>query len=297
MRREIPLVIALSTGLLMIFQFFTPVEEVQNLGETLPNWNAIIGGFAIFLALTSLIKVHGDRISRRDQGWGYSVVLLLTLGGTIGLGLAFRAEEYYQRPVFLDDPSVRAQVSEMARRIANARSRKEEVLLLDETASKLGGVLGSTRTETLRRNLKRLAQTGLVKREEGPYAGRYVCSFEYFNPFHWIYQYVYSPLQATMVSILAFFVASAAYRAFRARTVEGSLLLAAALFVMIGRVSFGYWTHSKIAWLPLPEIQQWILDVPNTAAQRAIMMGSALGIISSSLRILLGYEQTYLGND
>ncbi|MBM3500229.1 MAG: hypothetical protein FJX74_16350, partial [Armatimonadetes bacterium] len=57
--------------------------------------------------------------------------------------------------------------------------------------------------------------------------------------FNWIFTNAYIPLDATMFSILAFFVASAAFRTFRARSVEAALLLAAALIVMFGRVPWG----------------------------------------------------------
>src|SRR6266850_2820106 len=55
----------------------------------------------------------------------------------------------------------------------------------------------------------------------------------------WIYDWMYSPMQGTMFSLLAFFIASAAFRAFRIRTLEAGLLAAAALIVMIGRVPIG----------------------------------------------------------
>ena len=108
--------------------------------------------------------------------------------------------------------------------------------------------------------------------------------------FGWLYDYVLVALQGTMFSLLAFFVASAAYRAFRARTLEATILLSAAVLVMAGRVPLGE------ALLPrVGALADWIMTVPNTAAQRGILIGVSLGAIATSIKIIFGIERAYLG--
>jgi uncharacterized membrane protein YozB (DUF420 family) len=114
--------------------------------------------------------------------------------------------------------------------------------------------------------------------------------------FYYLYMNVYYPLSATMFALLAFFVASASYRAFRARNVEATMLLGAAFILMLGRVPIGYWVS---AWLghTLSNAADWIMDFPQTAGQRAIMIGIALGVVSSALRVILGLERAYSGGE
>lgn len=107
-----------------------------------------------------------------------------------------------------------------------------------------------------------------------------------------IYNEVYVPLQATMFALLAWFIASAAFRAFRVRTLDASLLAVTAMFVMIGRVPLG-----ELIWPGLPDISDWIMNVPNLAAKRAILIGAALGAISTGLKIIMGVERNFLGSD
>ncbi|MCJ7578547.1 MAG: hypothetical protein MUO91_08865 [candidate division Zixibacteria bacterium] len=110
--------------------------------------------------------------------------------------------------------------------------------------------------------------------------------------FDWIYYYAQYPLQATMFSLLAFFIASAAFRAFRIRTFQASLLAITAVLVMIGRVPVG-----EKLWPGFPDFIEWIMNVPQLAGKRAIMIGAALGAISTALKVLTGLERTYLGGD
>ena len=110
--------------------------------------------------------------------------------------------------------------------------------------------------------------------------------------YKWVFDFVFIPLNATMFALLAFYIASAAFRAFRARNIEATVLLIAAIVVMIGRVPIGEALSEQ-----LPTLVNWLMEVPNTAARRAIFVGAALGAIATGIRIILGIERSHLGGD
>jgi len=110
------------------------------------------------------------------------------------------------------------------------------------------------------------------------------------SAFHWSFQYILTPLGATIFSLLAFFIASAAFRAFRARSFAATLLLLAGVIVMLGRVLWGNLLTGGLA----SDLQVWILNVPSLAGQRAIIIGAGIGIVSVCLRVLLGVERPYM---
>ena len=116
--------------------------------------------------------------------------------------------------------------------------------------------------------------------------------------FSWAYDNLYVPMQATMFALLAFFIASAAFRAFRIRTIDAGLLAIAALIVMIGRVPIGEWlTKSLPHAFQLPVWASWLLEWPQNAAKRGIAIGAGLGVMATGLRIILGIERNYMRED
>jgi hypothetical protein len=123
------------------------------------------------------------------------------------------------------------------------------------------------------------------------------------SPFWWLYEYAFRPLTATMFAMLAFYVASAAFRAFRAKNIEATLLLLTAFIILLGRTYAGVWLTD---WIPedgpysglrFENLTVFIMSVFNTAGNRAIMIGIALGLASVSLKVILGVDRSYLGKE
>jgi len=218
-KREVPLFITGAIGLFMILSFFVPHHFVSVPADFLQACAVIVVAFGYVLGGANVLRVNLEGISRRESGWPFKIVLVVSLVATVVIGIVDGARHGGSFPV-------------------------------EGTASK------------------------------------------------WIYDAFYASMGATMFALLAFFIASAAFRAFRIRTVEAGLLAVAALIVMLGRVPLG---DVATSWLPEPmrlgTLQQWIMDVPQNASKRAILIGAALGVMATGLRVILGIERSYLGGE
>ena len=104
-------------------------------------------------------------------------------------------------------------------------------------------------------------------------------------------------LDAAMFSLLAFYIASAAYRAFRVRTMEAALLMVAALVVMLGIVDFGvFLTHniplsSSWSFFRFEKLYMWVMNWINMPTQRAVTIGVAVGALAMAMRLWLSLER------
>lgn len=113
--------------------------------------------------------------------------------------------------------------------------------------------------------------------------------------YDWLFNNMNAPMMATMFAMLAFYIASAAFRAFRARNTEATMLLVTAVLVMLWRVPMGESLFASIH-PDLPQgINNYVMGGINVAVQRGIIIGSAMGAATMGLRIMLGIERTYMG--
>ncbi len=113
-----------------------------------------------------------------------------------------------------------------------------------------------------------------------------------------LFRDVLANFDGAMFAILAFFIISAAYRAFRIRSAEATLLMVSALVVMLGQIPIGQFitsglpeNGSYLSLLRLDNISNWLLTTVNAPATRAISFGLGIGALAIGLRLWLSLER------
>lgn len=112
------------------------------------------------------------------------------------------------------------------------------------------------------------------------------------SSYKFIFDYINVPTGSAIFSLLAFYIGTAAYRAFRAQNAEAAILLITGCIVMLGKVPLG----AKILPVSVP-LTDWIMSVLNVGGQRGIMIAGAIGFIAVSLRIIVGLERRAYGGE
>ena len=108
-------------------------------------------------------------------------------------------------------------------------------------------------------------------------------------------------MDAAMFSLVAFYILSAAYRAFRARSIEATILLMTALVVMLSFMGLVEFAWNDAVGSPDPnafannfrlgEIAKWLKDNVQTPSIRGIDFGVGVGLMAMALRLWLGLER------
>lgn len=109
--------------------------------------------------------------------------------------------------------------------------------------------------------------------------------------FQFIFDSTFTPLAAVFYAMTAFHLASASYRAFRARNLQAVALLLSGVLLMLGRAPIG-----EVIWKGFPAVADWITNVVNLAGSRGILISTAVGTVGAGLRILAGIDRSHLGS-
>jgi type IV secretory pathway VirB2 component (pilin) len=200
-----PIVVAFLCAIIVILANFIDFAPLSSLSGDIKNFSSIIAGFALFLGLIGIIRLHSNNVIKRSPQWPYSLSLLVVLLLYLAVGLGFG--------------------------------------------------------------------------QQSP-------------EFDWIYDTIYGPLTATTYALLAFWVCTAAYRAFTVRSLESTILVVTGLLVF-----FGVTPLSAVISPFFPAANNFIDSVLNVAGRRGMDIGIGIGIIAFGLQIILGYERSWMGGE
>jgi hypothetical protein len=305
-KKTLPLLLGCIAGWILVAEHFLPQPWLAVIRETLLDWGQIVAAAAFVLGGVNLLQVNNPKIRRRETDWQYKVVLLA--GAVFMFSFGVRWDKLFGD---LQPGTVTVAASEAGADPGRAflrveAARPDAVVRVDggdpRPAASAGGPLVVEVEPGKRQVHVFMTEVGYVElRQEFEVRAGQTATATAALPmtfgldgrlYTWVYNYVFAPCNATMFALLAFYIASAAFRAFRARNLEAALLLGAGIVLLLGRAPIGRLIHDS-----LPAIADWIIDVPNNAGRRAIIMGSALGAIVTGLRVILGMERQHLGSE
>lgn len=303
MKKTLPVALGMVVGCYMVAEYFIPHYAVHDVSSRVLEWGGIVAAAAYVIGGVNVVQVTWPKIRRREDDWQYKIVLLASAAIMALVGLPWRSVVGVTPP---------GSIAKQPATDSDLAARGKAVFELDapdDVVIQIGAQTVAT------------AQTKRVEVDAGTFAikaGRRVVGYDTFDDqitvtpgemfvVHadpqmrwgadgrfrtWIYDHVFAPCNATMFALLAFFVASAAFRAFRARNIESALLLGSAIIILLARAPIG-----RAISTSLPDLAQWILDIPSNGSRRAIIMGAAVGAIATGLRVILGLERSHIGGD
>jgi hypothetical protein len=272
MKREIPILLTVICGLLVTLAYFAPAPDPargiepsawQAVNSELLDWATILVAVGFLLGIANLVRINLKQIAAKHPDTPYKAVLLLSMGLFLLFGMAEMHVKWLWTPLLThlvpSDSIERADGTRIEGYVLERGDK--EVTLRTAPDYAVTKVPADSVKSITKRSLK-----------------------------IWIYDKFFAPLQATMFSLLAFYIASAAFRAFRARSVEATLLLAAGAIVMLGQVPLG----DELTFGLATPMHAFLMGNVVKAGQRAIIIGASLGVLATGLRIVLGLERSYL---
>ena len=230
--------------------------DLTSLGTVVSRCVPILTVMAVGLGVINLFGLHGANLLRRRKEWPLSLVVCLAFVLTAWACISQQQVDKQRRGL---EEAARA----AHERIADAQA-------IDAPAERDAALAAVSPGDW-----QAIAALG---------------SFEdayHFEARKFYVNYVNSPLAATVMALLGFYITFAAYRAFRIRTLEATVMMLSAAVVILGSDPLG----GAVSQGVLTDWADFDHRVINSGMQRGLKLGIAVAAIAVSLRILLGLER------
>ena len=235
MKRQLPIAIAASIGFLTLFGWFIDEPNIRHfVDDDATQWFDILASFAMFLGALNLLKMQAMKVIKQQKGWPYAALAIAGFIFSFTAGFILLGS-YNVEITSFGDPAQTAPV--LAHEIhLDTESTQNIIKALPEGDSYTIDTPYFTKNGAEAITEQVIAAGGQAQVNATEWGAHISTRGSLFN---WMFRFIFTPLSATMFALLAFFVASASYRAFKIRNFEATLLLISGIIIMLGRVPIG----------------------------------------------------------
>ncbi len=235
MKRQLPIAIAATIGFLTLFGWFVDEPVIKSfVDDDATQWFDILASFAMFLGALNLLKMQAIKVVKQQKGWQYAALAIAGFAFSFTAGFILLGSYNVEISQY-DDPAMVATV--LANEINLDEKSTENILIAmpeGDTYTIETPYFTKNGADDVVEKINAAGGTATMRATEW---GSHISTRG--SLFNWMFRFIFTPLSATMFALLAFFVASASYRAFKIRNFEATLLLISGIIIMLGRVPIG----------------------------------------------------------
>ena len=235
MKRQLPIAIAAIIGFITLFGWFVSEPNIKSfVDDDATQWFDILASFAIFLGALNLLKLQAMKVMKQQKGWPYAALAIAGFLFSFSAGFILLGSYNVEISQY-NDPAKVATV--LASEINLDEKSTENILMAmpeGDTYTIETPYFTKNGAEDVVEKINAAGGTANMRATEW---GSHISTRG--SLFNWMFRFIFTPLSATMFALLAFFVASASYRAFKIRNFEATLLLVSGIIIMLGRVPIG----------------------------------------------------------